>query len=78
MTISHHAGSPAGAIRRMLVACASIGLLGCATNPNGTVARSAEDTVERVKVLRSLTLDPALEDRILALDPDHISDYDVK
>ena len=29
-------------------------------------------------MLRSLKLDPALEDRILALDPDHISDYDVR
>ena len=78
MTIDHHAGSPAGAIRRMLVACAAISLLGCATNPNGTIERTAEDTVERGKVLRSLNLEPALEDRILALDPDHISDYDVR
>lgn len=62
----------------MLAACAAISLLGCATNPNGTIERTTEDRVERGKVLHSLNLEPALEDRILALDPDHISDYDVR
>jgi pimeloyl-ACP methyl ester carboxylesterase len=78
MTMHRCAGNAARAIRRILAACAAIGLLGCATNPNGTIERTAEDRVERGKVLRSLNLEPALEDRILALDPDHISDYDVR
>jgi pimeloyl-ACP methyl ester carboxylesterase len=77
-TMHRCAGSAAGAIRRMLAACAAISLLGCATNPNGTIERATEDRVERGKVLHSLNLEPALEDRILALDPDHISDYDVR
>jgi len=75
MTINHTA-SAGGAIRRLLAACAAIGLLGCATN--GTTDRTADDRVERGKVLRSLNLEPGLEDRILALDPDHITDYDVR
>jgi hypothetical protein len=77
-TMHRCAGSAASAIRRMLAACAAISLLGCATNPNGTIERTTEDRVERGKVLHSLNLEPALEDRILALDPDHISDYDVR
>jgi pimeloyl-ACP methyl ester carboxylesterase len=78
MTKDHDAGSRAGTIRGMLAACAVLSVLGCATLPNGTVERTRNDSVERGKVLRSLNLEPALEDRILALDPDHISDYDVR
>jgi hypothetical protein len=78
MTMRRRAGNAAGAIRRILAACAAISLLGCATNPSGTAERTAGDSVERGKVLRSLNLEPALEDRILALDPEHISDYDVR
>ena len=78
MTMHCCAGNAASAIRRILAACAAISLLGCATNPNGTIERTTEDRVERGKVLRTLNLEPALEDRILALDPDHISDYDVR
>jgi pimeloyl-ACP methyl ester carboxylesterase len=62
----------------MLAACAALIVVGCATNPGATTEPTTEDRVERGKVLRSLTLDPALEDRILALDPEHISDYDVR
>lgn len=75
MTKDHDAGSLASAIRAMLAACAALSVLGCATIPGATGER---DTVERGKVLRSFNLEPALEDRILALDPDHISDYDVR
>jgi hypothetical protein len=78
MTVNHHAGRAAGAIRRILAACAAISLLSCATNPNGAIERTGADRLERGKVLHSLNLEPALEDRILALDPDHISDYDVR
>jgi hypothetical protein len=78
MTIDHDAGSRTSVIRGMLAACAALSVFGCATNPGTTVERTARDTVERGRVLRSLNLDSALEDRILALDPDHISDYDVR
>ncbi|HEX3633460.1 MAG TPA: hypothetical protein VHZ01_13205 [Casimicrobiaceae bacterium] len=72
-----HPRSAAGAIRGMLAACAALGVLGCASLP-GSTAATIDDSVERGKVLRSLSLEPALEDRILALDPDHITDYDVR
>jgi hypothetical protein len=78
ITIDHDAGSRARAIRGMLAACAALSVLGCATNPGAMGDRTGYHAVERGKVLRSLNLDPALEDRILALDPDHISDYDVR
>jgi hypothetical protein len=59
---------------------------GCATAPvpqqappqSPPQALSQDDAMERGAVLRSLTLDTALEERILALDPDHISDDDVR
>jgi hypothetical protein len=77
MTIDY-VRNAARAIRGMLAACAALSILGCATNPSATVEPTADDSVARGKVLRSLTLEPALEDRILALDPEHISDYDVR
>src|SRR5207244_9449191 len=53
-------------------------LAGCATAPYlpgkaGDTARQRPNTV-----LDSLALDRALEDRILALDPEHISEHDVR
>jgi pimeloyl-ACP methyl ester carboxylesterase len=53
-------------------------VIGCATKPGGTVASIPESQIERSNVLRSFALDPALEERILALDPEHVSDQDVR
>ena len=63
------------AIRGMLRLAASASWLRDQSRCND---RRTEDEVERGNVLRSLRLDPALEERILALDPDHISDHDVR
>ena len=60
------------------MACATIAVIGCATKPSETVEPTGEGKIERSNVLRALTLDQALEERILALDPEHISDYDVR
>ncbi|HEY2865055.1 MAG TPA: hypothetical protein VGK37_15645 [Casimicrobiaceae bacterium] len=53
--------------------CLALVLGSCATAPSGTGGAA----IERGFVLRSLTLDDTVEDRILALDPDHISGQDV-
>lgn len=63
-----------GVLIAMSVAAA---LGGCATTP---LEPPAEDlrAASAGSVLRSLKIDPAVEDRILALDPEHISDDDVR
>jgi pimeloyl-ACP methyl ester carboxylesterase len=61
-----------------LAACVTTTLIGCATTPSGTIEPTREGKVERSAVLHTLVLDRALEERILALDPEHISDYDVR
>jgi hypothetical protein len=53
-------------------------LIGCATKPGGGSEPTREGKIQRSNVLGSLDLDPALEERILALDPEHVSDYDVR
>ena len=60
----------------------------CATAPSGTrmsegagvgdLALTAAAPLERGAVLRSLSLDANLENRILALDPEHVTDQDVR
>jgi pimeloyl-ACP methyl ester carboxylesterase len=61
----------------LIAAALALTLSGCATAP---LERPAEDlrAVTPGSVLRSLTIDPAVEARILALDPKHISDDDVR
>ncbi len=65
-------------IRAFALAVATVLLLavaGCATQPPQQQPAPAPVAGS---VLRSLALDPALEDRILALDPEHISPDDVR
>jgi hypothetical protein len=78
MMIDHRTRTLVTALRAILAACATIAVIGCATRPSGTVEPTREGKIERSNVLRSLALDQALEERILALDPQHISDYDVR
>ena len=66
----------ATALRVTLAACVTTNLIGCATKPGGTIEPTREGKVDRSAVLHSL--DRALEERILALDPERISDYDVR
>ena len=51
---------------------------GCATAPMTSRTTAATDAMERGGVFRSLTLDPGVEERILALDPERVSDDDVR
>jgi hypothetical protein len=63
---------------RDIALCAAIALLagGCATRPPAGAASATRP--EAQSVLRALTTDRALEDRILALDPQRIGDDDVR
>jgi hypothetical protein len=49
---------------------------GCATRPAGTTDAASPPAAN--SVLRAVTMDRALEDRILALDPEKITDDDVR
>jgi hypothetical protein len=51
---------------------------GCATLPDANVDRADREQVAAGSVLRSFALTPELEKRILALDPEHISEDDVR
>lgn len=68
----------ATALRVALAACVTTTVIGCATNLSETIEPTTEGKVERSAVLHTLVLDRALEERILALDPERISDYDVR
>jgi hypothetical protein len=61
----------------MIAVALALALAGCAMTP---IEPPAEDlrAVTAGSVLRSLKIEPAVEDRILALDPEHISDDDVR
>ncbi len=56
----------------------ALAVAGCATRPAGGPGEVSPRELERHAVLRQLAVDPALERRILALDPDRISDADVR
>ncbi len=77
-------------IARHLLSCAAIALAailaGCATDPAEPPATAAAPTIQRVatavtpskdSVFRSVVIDSELENRILALDPERISETDV-
>lgn len=53
--------------------CAAVALAGCATQRHVPLAPSAESAAPSTPAI-----DPALENRILALDPEHVSDQDVR
>jgi hypothetical protein len=71
------AGAPAPA--RLVAMLGALSLLAaCATAPVSSINTTASDPVAPGAVLRSLSLDVHVEDRILALDPERISDEDVR
>jgi hypothetical protein len=78
------AGHAARAPVSHLIAVLGIAALaaGCATTPTTSrapvVAGPVSGQMERGAVLRSLSVDANLEDRILALDPERISEQDVQ
>ncbi len=51
---------------------------GCAIGPHAGLSAVSVDRPEPGAVLRALDLDPALEDRILALDPGRITERDLR
>src|SRR5260221_2635425 len=53
-------------------------LLGCATPGSAPRSPGSVNSTGTGAVQRSLALDPALERRILALDPEHIPEHDVR
>ena len=61
----------------ILAVVLALGVTACATRPAGQ-SQPVSREVQPEAVLRSLAIDPALEDRILALDPERISDDDVR
>jgi hypothetical protein len=61
----------------LLAAVLALIVAGCATVPPVTTVPSATSAPQGLSILRSLTIDRALEDRILGLDPEHISEADV-
>ena len=69
--------SPSRAAASLIAAVLALTLSGCATGP---IEPPTEDlrAVTAGSVLRSLKVEPAVEARILALDPNHVSDDDVR
>ena len=76
--IRHAVATLARAIRVPLALMAVASFAGCASPQIGVSTPKSDDELGQGAVLRSLRLEPALEERILALDPDHISDQDVR
>jgi hypothetical protein len=67
------------ALARLSVALGTVMLMAaCATAPVSPTTAAPSDPPPAGAVLRALTLDPAVEERILALDPERISDDDVR
>jgi hypothetical protein len=64
------------ALRAALLAFVLV-LAGCATAPQFARPPAPAQSTAALGVLRSVSVDPALEDRILALDPGRISEKDV-
>jgi hypothetical protein len=56
----------------------ALGATGCVIGPHAGLPAAAVDRAEPGAVLRALDLDPALEDRILALDPGRITEQDLR
>jgi len=51
---------------------------GCATPPAGGASAISQRELEQHAALRSTAVDPAVAERILALDPDRVTDADVR
>ena len=78
MVMDRRTRTLANVLRVTLAASATVILSGCATTPSGTTEPTDEAKIERGTVPRSLAFNRALEERILALDPERISESDVR
>ena len=63
---------------RIVALALALVLTGCATAPYGDRGAAATQPASPHAVLRGTNLDEAIADRILALDPEHVSDSDVR
>lgn len=67
------------ALARIMAAVGAATLVAaCATAPVSSIKPVPSDPLPPGAVLRSVSLEPGVEDRILALDPERISDEDVR
>src|SRR5262249_48114260 len=64
-------------LSRLAIGFAAMFLIGCATRSPVAAEEVRSSPPAANSVLRSVAFDPALEERILALDPEHVSDEDV-
>jgi hypothetical protein len=65
-------------MRPLLVVALAMAIAGCATRSVLPEDVAAKTRTAPGSVLQSVSLDPALEDRVLALDPEHVTDADVR
>jgi pimeloyl-ACP methyl ester carboxylesterase len=72
------AGSPVHALLLTLALGVVLLLEGCATPRSAPLSPGSMAAAPGAELQRPMTLDPALERQILALDPDHISERDVR
>ena len=75
---AQHAGSPVGVRVRLVALALVLAVAGCATAPFVDRGAAAPQPASPQAALRGMALDEALEARILALDPEHVSDGDVR
>jgi len=69
---------PAAAPRFVVALCLTVALAGCATRAMLSPDEAAHARPAPGSVLQSIPLDAAEEERILALDPEHVSETDVR
>jgi hypothetical protein len=62
----------------LLLVLAALIVAGCATQPPSPAGQAASTLPPAGSVLRSTVIDRGLEDRILALDPEHLTEADVR
>ena len=73
-----HEASPVGRCARLAALALVLVVAGCATAPYGDSGAAAPQTASPQAALLGIPLDEKLEARILALDPQHVSDSDVR
>ena len=61
-----------------LIACIALAVAGCASKPYSYSEPAYALKAEKLTVLGSLATDPALEEKILALDPERITESDIR
>src|SRR5437763_14442967 len=76
--MSRPAGLPVNVCQSILACSVALAMAGCGSFPSFLSKPGGERRIERSTVISELALDRPLEERILALDPEHITDRDVR